>query len=434
MVAAVNHACPVLAQHPLAPAPNPALKPAPPIISLNLDGSGDSGAVVLFPCSEEAGPVCSDYDYIPCPGCGSDACSGEKCSNCDAAWKVWARAEFLYWWTDEPSVIPLVTSSPLGTAQGDAGVLGRPDTEIVLGGNTIFDTMRPGGRYTIGYYLDDECSLEASYTTIDEESLISSSDASTASILARPFFNVETGLQDARLIEFPGLLSGSVTATSKSDFDAVELVTRQHAGHIGELQVHYLLGYRFTRLDDLTRINEVTTSLSGGTAGSVFNLTDEFDTRNNFHGGVGGLSIHWKNSDRWSFDLSSRMSLGGTFSKVSIGGATETTDAGGNVTTSQGGLLALGTNIGDYERSEVSWMGEFGGTARYRIATGLVFSVGYSFMYWDNVARATDQIDASVNVSQIPPATLSGEARPAFSFETGDFMAHGLRLGLEYRW
>jgi hypothetical protein len=54
-------------------------------------------------------------------------------------------------------------------------------------------------------------------------------------------------------------------------------------------------------------------------------------------------------------------------------------------------------------------------------------------MYWNDVARAGDQIDPVVNTSQLPPGTLVGAPRPAFNFEDTHFWAHGINAGLEYR-
>ena len=62
---------------------------------------------------------------------------------------------------------------------------------------------------------------------------------------------------------------------------------------------------------------------------------------------------------------------------------------------------------------------------------GLELTMGYSFIYWSDVARAGDQIDFAINPTQIT-GTLTGPARPEFLFDTTGFMAQGLHFGLEY--
>jgi hypothetical protein len=69
-------------------------------------------------------------------------------------WRIWARADYLMWWVEGMDTPPLVTSSPAGTNRDVAGVLGQPTTTILFGGDSLIDTMRPGGRFTAGYWFD----------------------------------------------------------------------------------------------------------------------------------------------------------------------------------------------------------------------------------------------------------------------------------------
>jgi hypothetical protein len=59
--------------------------------------------------------------------------------------------------------------------------------------------------------------------------------------------------------------------------------------------------------------------------------------------------------------------------------------------------------------------------------------VGYSFIYWSRVARAVDQIDRDVNITQQPPGPFVGAPRPEFILRTTDFWAQGLNFGLEWK-
>jgi len=61
--------------------------------------------------------------------------------------------------------------------------------------------------------------------------------------------------------------------------------------------------------------------------------------------------------------------------------------------------------------------------------------VGYSLLWVNRVARAGEQIDPVVNVTQFPILSgngpLIGKARPALKLAETDFWAHGLNVGLE---
>jgi hypothetical protein len=64
---------------------------------------------------------------------------------------------------------------------------------------------------------------------------------------------------------------------------------------------------------------------------------------------------------------------------------------------------------------------------------------GYSCLWVSTLARAGEQIDPVVNVTQFPILSGNGPlvgpaARPEFRFDQTDFWAQGLNLALELRW
>jgi hypothetical protein len=182
------------------------------------------------------------------------------------------------------------------------------------------------------------------------------------------------------------------------------------------------------------RIGESTASLTGPTAGTTFDLFDQFDTRSSFHGAEFGLVGDWQLDSCWSCEALAKVAIGGSTYRAGVSGQTITTDAAGASTTVPSGLLALGTNVGNYQWDDFASMAEFGLTLRRELACGLSATFGYNFLYWSSVARASQQIDTTINTSQIPPGTLTGTARPAFLQRNDDFWAQGLRFGLEYRY
>jgi Putative beta barrel porin-7 (BBP7) len=140
---------------------------------------------------------------------------------------------------------------------------------------------------------------------------------------------------------------------------------------------------------------------------------------------------------------------------VAVGNTQQTVDLTGGTSVQvgtapsqggQGGLLVLqGTNLGRYTRNEFSVVPEVGLTLGYQVTSWCRATVGYNFLYWTNVLRPGGTIDRGVNAtyqpfSPIAPGTsvggaLAGDpARPAPIFNSTDFWAQGLTLGLEFRW
>jgi hypothetical protein len=102
-------------------------------------------------------------------------------------------------------------------------------------------------------------------------------------------------------------------------------------------------------------------------------------------------------------------------------------------TPAPGGFLALPTNMGHFDRDHFAVVPEFGLHFGYQVTDHVRAFAGYTFLYWDNVVRPGNQIDLTVNPSQVPPHTLVGAPRPAFAFQGSDFWAQGLDFGLEFR-
>lgn len=128
----------------------------------------------------------------------------------------------------------------------------------------------------------------------------------------------------------------------------------------------------------------------------------------------------------------------GSFYDTDIGGLTTTTvtpSAGTtpSATSTAGSVFSQPTNIGNYGSSSFAAVGELGATVDWAIWSQCRLSVGYTFLWWSQVARAAAQVDPSVNATQFPPGTLSGPAAPAYNLRTTDFWGQGLNLGFEYQ-
>jgi hypothetical protein len=371
---------------------------------------------------------------MPCAAAPSCAAN----SPCDAGMRPlcispnwWGGAEYLLLWTPGIDVPALATSGSANDALPAA--IGQPGTQVLFGDDSLGDSSRSGGRFTIGRWFDPgHCrGVEVSYLTLGDDDDTFSASNSDFAVLGRPFFNTVTGAQDARLIANPGLVSGTLNILASTDFETAEVLYRRSGWSPSAAQIDLVIGYRYAELDDLVRIDEATLALGGPTAGTSFDLFDQFDVRNTFHGGELGLALSFCESPCWSWEIVAKVALGESSHRATVSGQTVTTDSMGNVATVRGGLLSAGTNIGTYDRDETATLSELGITLRRELRCGWAVTIGGTFLYWSDVARAGDQIDATVNPTQIPPGMLTGAARPAFPFRTTDFWAQGLRVGVE---
>lgn len=344
---------------------------------------------------------------------------------------IWMEAEYMFWWVREPNVAPLVTTSVAGTPESEAGVLGLASTRVIGGSGRVLDTDRSGARLTLGYSLEPHFDFLMSYTTIGGGSDTTTFDVGDG-ILARPFDNLTLG-NDSEIINFPGLSDGTITVDADVDIETFEMLFRRDMGWIRNGFIDASVGYRYMSLHDHLSIREQSTALAGAaTAGTVTDLLDQFLARNTFHGATFGLSSHWHHGDRWTLELNGKLSYGNSRRIVTIAGATTTTDAGGAATTNSGGLLAQDSNIGVYRDNKLTYIAELGLVAKYQVNDRSKFTIGYNLLHFDKVLRAGNQLDLTVNTTQIAPGTLVGAALPTYSASEEELLAHALRLGFEY--
>jgi hypothetical protein len=350
----------------------------------------------------------------------------------------WVEADYLLWWMQGSRLPPLVTTSPAGTPLENAGVLGTPGTAVLFGGERVNASARSGGRVFLGTWLDaaQTFGVEGHFLYLESKSA-NFSAGSDSTILGRPFSDAVSGTQAAQQVAFPGTLQGSVlVANATNGLLGAGVLARQLVRGGGDWRLHYLAGYRYLRFADRLRVDENLTALPGNGVvppGTRLIVTDEFGTRNEFHGLDTGLAANFA-VGALQLRLLGKIALGSTYQVVDIGGATTTTLPGGTPVTEPGGLLALSTNMGHHTRQRFAIIPEIGARVGGNLTPNLRCWVGYTWLYWSSVARAGDQVDLRVNPGLIPPPTnpLIGPALPGFLFQSHHFWAQGIDFGLEF--
>jgi hypothetical protein len=347
---------------------------------------------------------------------------------------LWARADYLLWSMRGSELPPLVTTSPLGTAPANTGVLGLGTTEVLFGGRQD-NGFRSGGRFTLGFANDPRRGIgwEASYMGLERDATTLSLNSGLVPNLARPVFDTLPQAEAALLVAHSGFLNGAIDIDTSTRLQAFDLVRRMRwcvtPWHTWDL----LLGYKHARLDDVLRMRQESQYFVAQgpiLAGTSLLVDDSFDTKNSFHGVL--LGIHRRHQvQAWQISYDAKISLGSTTSEAILAGRTVTSVPGAGSARFQGGLLAQASNIGTFRESRFSALPEFDFRVSRYLSDGLSLDAGYSLVYWSNVARVGDII--SRQVSQLPPEPVSGSGDPKFQWRSSGFLAHGFQFGMTYR-
>jgi hypothetical protein len=339
----------------------------------------------------------------------------------------WASFEYLLWWRKGQSLPPLVTTSPDDTPQEEAGVLGFPDTFVLFGDDTEAQGARPGGRLVVGLALDPlgYYALEGRFFSLGESAMSYSAASDGSPILARPFLDDVSGDQASLLLAYPDFTThGVVSVTSQSDVQGGSVLYRWCVNRAG-LGTWDLVGsYEFSRIDENLTIAHSTEAVDIPTVtpGTVFQVRDEFDTTNEFHGGAIGLAYQQR-VPGWNLEVLGKIAFGNMHEVVTVSGQTVITVPPDppDPPTSEG-LLAQGVNVGSRSQDSFAVVPEISANLVHAISPWCDVRVGYTCVYWSRVAQPADQIDPELRV----PTTQ-------FAIQESAYWVQGFNFGAELR-
>jgi hypothetical protein len=339
-------------------------------------------------------------------------------------------AEALLWWFKGNATPPLVTD----------GLFGGPGTKVFLGDRDADTNPNPGFRLTASYDLTATWGVESTFFYIPPRSTsraVGSSGRPGSTELFVPFIDV-TG-ESLTNLSSETLFSGRATEELRNSLLGAELNGTMRLPMLGSLRMDALAGFRYLRLRETYTLETDSANIPPQPA-DVFQTRDEFDATNNFF----GLQVGARARADWG-----PVFLGGLV-KVALGAMVQSVDIAGQLVTNDfnnfgtpqtfvGGYFAQPTNIGNHTRHVISVVPEAGLTLGYRITPQLSVFSGYTFLYASNVVRAPQQVNRQINstgapaITSNPPRTLVGPAQPSFKFNSSDFWAQGLNVGLAYR-
>ncbi len=91
------------------------------------------------------------------------------------------------------------------------------------------------------------------------------------------------------------------------------------------------------------------------------------------------------------------------------------------------------SNMGSYIHDVFGLVPQLELKLAYAITPNLKIRIGYDLMFWNRVARPGEQIDTSVNLSQLSGTTV-GTPGPRFRFQESDLLIQGVSTGMELRY
>lgn len=373
---------------------------------------------------------------------GSDGLSGNyQHASCGVGgW--WFDADYLLLWTNGNSVPALVTTNATVPPRSETGVLGVGDTSVLLGDDRLDERERSGVALTVGRWLDEQQAwgIQATWFYAGEPSdeLHAGWQSLGDPVLARPFFNAATGQEDSQLVAYPDVVEGLVTAETHSYLQSGEALLRANWRRGTRGRIDVLGGYRYLGFREGLRVEEhLVLRDPGGLAqiGTTINLFDQFNARNDFHGGELGLLTSFYRGPI-VFDIATKLGLGNVSRELVIDGSTYVQTPKGSHATTPGGLLALPSNMGTYRDDAFALLPELDLKASFQITQRLSLSVGYNLLFLTDVYRTGQQIDRSLDASQLPGAlplndiTAAGHTHPAPLLSSSTLCAQGLKLGV----
>ncbi|MBY0523589.1 MAG: BBP7 family outer membrane beta-barrel protein [Gemmataceae bacterium] len=405
---------------PMAAAPSVVAAPAAP----------SAAPVVSTPEGSCAGGSCAGGSCGAAGTCSTDGCCAEPCvPECKPKPKkdckcFFIQPEYLYWWVkNSPMPVPLAA-----TVDPNSGL---PIT--LLGPTSFRNDAFSGMRLTAGGWLDadNRFGIEGVGFFLQQRQpqMAIRSDAGGNPLLFVPLSAPPSVPGPNVAVASPGLFTGGITATQATRVWGGEANAVYNLYRCGCFQANILGGFRYLGLEEDLHINVDSTLLGTGQGNGA---ADRFLTRNNFYGGQIGLRGDYR-CGCWSLGLMGKAALGSVHQRIEVTGGSFTTSAAGATTFSPDGIFARQTSglfpglpaptVGVRTRNDFAVVPEGQLEVGYDLGKHTTFTVGYTFLYLNNVVRPGNQLLSTI-VAPIP----------APLFKTSDFWAQGVSAGLSFSW
>lgn len=370
--------------------------------------------------------------------CGMEGCCGASCGS-----RFWAQVDYLYWWEKGKNLPTLVSTSPVGTPVNQAGVLtsdfrGNNTASVLVGRRDLEIGPQSGGRVKFGQWVDDcqRTMVGGEFFMLQTEVGVFRTNSDQTPIIARPFLNAGANNSPSSvLISYPNQAAGQIKVSTETDVTGGGAFLRRGLTGFRDARIDMLWGYRFLRMDDVLRVDDFTTVTGSGSGrpaavGSTIQCFDEFEARNEFHGGEVGLMLDLPVTCRVRVSMLGKCAFGPVEQLMYIRGGTVTT-AGTTVGTFEGSVLTQETNLGLYRQRELAVLPEAQFNLSVQATQHIRGVLGYTFMYLNTVQRAADAVDTTVHEDLFTDTPVANPGGPLFAFNDTDFWLQGLNFGVD---
>ncbi len=347
--------------------------------------------------------------------------------------------DLLVIWTKETR-IPNAVATIANANDAVPGAIGQAGTLTVFGstGTGMDYGAATGARVWWNWYFPrlPSLTLHTNVFVRENTSRINAltSDANGVPGLTRPFFNPNTGTEDADVRALAGLFRGQIEDRVTQRLWGAEsnlVVDRNTSETFGPFYT-WLVGARYVSLHEKYVNNDLSIELPE-TTGVVRTFSDSFTTYNDIYAAQTGFNILWVMKDMRT-SLGAKFGIGQNRQTLKIAGQTTVADnvAATFIVDNQQALYAQPSNVGTYRRNKMTFVGEFNASMSFDIHENIKLNMGYSYLYLGNTVRPGEQIDRTVNIQPLLGGGGFGVARPAPRFETHSFFGHILNVGFEF--
>lgn len=390
---------------------------------------------IRFPWCFHCGDHCDDKCGFACaPGMKQAfrATGGPDCFYFDLEW-------LLLYFRSMPVAAPMISAGPIGSAARP----GVDDGAKVLFGdkNIDFGPMNTL-RLTMGVWDTDRiCGIEASAFLTEQRAEVNQflGPIEGRTVLARPVFNVLTGVQESILISSPPNFGGTAGTYTSSRAGGAEVNFLRNFCYYDRFKFNTIVGARWMALNEQLRVdsNSVLTDVDPADP-PIRDITDQFSTRNNFYGLNFGFHSEFRKG-RWFTDMVAKVALGFTHEKLNQSGFTRFVDQGVE-TVIPFGAYVLEPNSGRFSNKDLAALPEFNLKLGYQCSQRISAYIGYDIMYLSKAVRPGDQVNPNINPTLLPisnvfnPQFPFGPPEPSLLFKTTDFVMQGFSFGVSVRY
>lgn len=348
-----------------------------------------------------------------------------------AAGDYWMSSDALLWFTPNRSMPALITTSDPQTLPALRD--NAPGNVQTVFGDEINGEASGGIRLEFGKQVSEDFSIAGRFWWLgnNDDSYSASDDGSNMSI-GRPFFNLLIPEQDAYLIASePGPdvsvdFTGSIAARNQLSLWAAEAYGQLSLAKVDNAAFDLIGGYSHFSVSDMLWIQSE--AIREDTA-RIRRLTDTFDIENQFNGGQIGFRLAM-NHDRWSVSTLTKIHLGNMNQQISISGSDSDQTPPAAAAVDSDGFLAM-EHTGEYERDTFSFVPEVNFKLGYAVRDNVNLTLGYSFLYFDNVALTGDVVNTNIYPLSIHDTDdLFAGNRPSFNFNDSGLWIQGIDFGM----